>query len=218
MPGATLAPQFNVCGTYVNLERNVDPRLDRNATLPPQIMVTLSSAGTTLMTVPATLCAANKWRATFTGAPVGTDFVVTAKIVSGLNSVSHAIETVDVQQNPQLVLPIPCCGDGGKSTELLTYGTSQSVTLAGTYSDPAATSIFGGVQQIVITTQTLTLSGGGTATVYTYSTGALTNFGPGTLTPPNAWTLTLNVDYSTYILVYLQENGTIVARNASQLY
>ena len=119
MPGATLSPDFNVCGTYTVNEIIIEEAAksyDRNAQLLayPLIEVTVTKGNVTFGPFPAMFCPDGRtWEASVRGVGPDSGYTLTATIRQGANVVSHSIEWIDVSFMPMLMFSLICCGPPG---------------------------------------------------------------------------------------------------------
>ncbi|MBM3979196.1 MAG: hypothetical protein FJ304_02710 [Planctomycetes bacterium] len=228
-PGAQLPMTFEVCGKYSNTEITRDPP-DRNAIVGTTITVTLARNGVVLATVAGIVCGPQKWHANFNNVGALTDYVLTATISDGVDQASHAVETVDVLANAVVILPVVCCavgqpppGGGALAAALapasLGFGASAIVNLAGTHNHPAPAGIIAVVQRIGRVSQVTQLPGSGTHRHVRTFPGAYVRYALGNLVGPNNWDVAVQVDYETYVFVYLEDNnGEYPARATSAVY
>ena len=219
MPGATLTPLFNVCGTAIVTEilKEFADAPDRNAQLltTPLITVTVTKGNVVVATAIASFCpSGGGWQAIISGVGPDTGYTVTATMSLGANVVSHAIEWVDVSFFPLMMFSVICCpllppappqagdeyteesedegeseGAGNRVTLLPASAGRTPVTLSGTYADPSADDMFGVVRKVVETLTATPLPGGGTHYHVTYRQGGALPGKYGSLETATDWEL-----------------------------
>jgi hypothetical protein len=166
-PGATLGPNFIVCGTYdcgseAKRPQPEVPIPSRQACPVTAVVLTLNGNNIAANQIRCCEGQAGRWEATFQGVAVANGYVLTAYLTCpDGQTASHSIEPVNVVPNPPIRVQPVCCEDDPPPPPPPPYPpapetvTGNQVTIALEVAEPAATQLLA-IPQAAVTTVTQT--------------------------------------------------------------